>query len=209
MGKANRIKNEKAAGTLAAPAKRPGAKKPMPTWVGTLIVVAVLVALIVIVTLSVLSSRGTFMRMHVVAETDNYEITLPMMSYMIYTEYQNLVANYDQLSEQFGTTLAIPAGKGGTALVQGTPLRDQIYSNQDDKGNPTETVTWFDRFASLACDSLTQILACCEYANEKGIVLSDEDMQEIESVPHPKQVFYIPLKGAKKWDIIRCGDANV
>ncbi len=39
--------------------------------------------------------------------------------------------------------------------------------------------------------------------------LYDENMQEIESVPHAKQVFYVPLKGAKKWDIIRCGDTNV
>lgn len=34
----------------------------------------------------------------------------------------------------------------------------------------------------------------------------NEDMEEIDSVPHPKQVFYVPLKGAKKWDIIRCGE---
>lgn len=33
-----------------------------------------------------------------------------------------------------------------------------------------------------------------------------ETMEEIDSVPHPKQVFYIPLKGARKWDIIRCGE---
>ena len=32
----------------------------------------------------------------------------------------------------------------------------------------------------------------------------DEQMNEIESCPHPKQVFYIPIRGAKKWDIIRC-----
>lgn len=34
--------------------------------------------------------------------------------------------------------------------------------------------------------------------------LYNEDMEEIESVPHAKQVFYIPLQGVKKWDIIRC-----
>lgn len=32
----------------------------------------------------------------------------------------------------------------------------------------------------------------------------DEEMNETESCPHAKQVFYIPLSGAKKWDIIRC-----
>lgn len=32
----------------------------------------------------------------------------------------------------------------------------------------------------------------------------DESFDRIESCPHPKQVFYIPMKNAKKWDIIRC-----
>lgn len=181
MGKANRIKNEKATNTLAAPVKRPSAKKSMPTWVGTLIVVAVLVALILAVTLSVLSSRGTFMRMRVIAETENYEITVPMMSYMIYTEYQNLVSQYSNLSQQIGTTLSIPGGKGGAALVQGTPLRDQIYRTQDDKGNPVETETWFDRFVYLACEDLKEILACCEYAKANGIELGEKELLEIDT----------------------------
>ena len=181
MGKANRIKNEKAASMLAAPLKRPSAKKSMPTWVGTLIVVAVLVALILAVTLSVLSSRGTFMRMRVIAETENYEITVPMMSYMIYTEYQNLVSQYSNLSSQIGTTLSIPGGKGGAALVQGSPLRDQIYRTQDDNGNAIETETWFDRFAYLACEDLKEILACCEYALDKGIELEEKELLEIET----------------------------
>lgn len=34
----------------------------------------------------------------------------------------------------------------------------------------------------------------------------NEDMEEIENCPHPRQIFYIPLKGAKEWDIIRCGE---
>lgn len=34
----------------------------------------------------------------------------------------------------------------------------------------------------------------------------NENMEEIESVPHAKQVFYIALSGVKEWDIIRCGE---
>ncbi len=186
MGKANRIKNEKAANTLAAPVRKKAEKKPMPTWVGTLIVAAVLIALILVVTFSVLQSRGTFMRMRVIAETENYEITVPMMSYMIYSEYQNLVSTYDQLSQQiYGSSstqkLSIPAGKGGTALVTGSPLRDQVYQSQDDKGNPIDTVTWFDHFAEGAMDTLTEILACCEYAKDKGIELEEKEILEIQT----------------------------
>ena len=33
--------------------------------------------------------------------------------------------------------------------------------------------------------------------------LYDTEMNEIESVPHAKQEFYVPIQGAKKWDILR------
>ena len=38
--------------------------------------------------------------------------------------------------------------------------------------------------------------------------LYDEEMNEIESVPHAKQTFYAKIDGVKPWDIIRCGDMN-
>ena len=94
MGKSNRIKEEKATSALAAPAKKKSAKKGMPTWVGTAIVIAVLAIAVIVVTLSVLSSRGTFKRMHVIAETENFQVTVPMMSYMLYTEYKRPVKEF-------------------------------------------------------------------------------------------------------------------
>lgn len=33
--------------------------------------------------------------------------------------------------------------------------------------------------------------------------LYDAEMNEIESVPHAKQEFYVPIKGAREWDILR------
>ncbi len=52
-----------------------------------------------------------------------------------------------------------------------------------------------------------QILSAGNCGREAVIEkMYNEDMEEIENCPHPKQVFYIPLKGAKQWDIIRCGE---
>lgn len=180
MGKSDRIKENNAARTLATPASKRAAKKTMPTWVGTVIVCVVLAVLIVGVALSVMNSRGTFKRMHVVARSENYKITVPMMSYMVYTEYQNLVSTYQQFSSQFGTTIAIPGGTGGNSLDTSTALRDQVYSVTTDENGNEVTTTWFDHFVELARKDLAQILASCEYARANDIELEKTDLDAIK-----------------------------
>ena len=180
MGKSDRIKENNAARTLATPAAKRGAKKTMPTWVGTVIVCAVLILLVVGVALSVLNSRGTFKRMRVVARSENYKITVPMMSYMVYTEYQNLVSTYQQFSSQFGTTIAIPGGTGGNSLDTSVALRDQVYSVTTDEAGNEVTTTWFDHFVELARKDLDQILASCEYARANDIELEKTDLDAIK-----------------------------
>lgn len=182
MGKGNRIKSQKAQVTLAAPVRRPVKdKKPMPTWVGTLILVAVLTVLILFAAINVLNSRGTFMRMYTIAETDHFEVTAPMMSYMVYTEYQNLLSNYDQFAESYGTTIAIGGGTNGNALDRSAPLRDQIYSKVTDANGNEVVTTWFDHFAGLAAEDVKQILACCEIAHRHGIALDEADKDSVEA----------------------------
>lgn len=185
MGKANRIKNNKSASVLAAPVAKPADKKGLPTWAGTVIVITVLALLVLAVTLTSLSSRGVFKRAVIVAETENYKVNANMMSYLVHTEYWNMVNTYANLSQQIypngDNALPIPAGKGGTALQQGVPLRDQVYSNQDENGNPAETVTWFDHFLGLAKTDLEEILASCEYANAAGIELGEKEEKEIDA----------------------------
>ena len=166
--------------TLAAPAKKRGAKKGMPTWVGTAILIAVIVVAALIVIAAVLRGNGTFKRMHVIAETENYKITVPMMSYLVYTEYQNTVSTYDQFSQQYGTTISIPGGTGGSALDKTKSLREQTYSSVTGDDGTTTVVTWFDHFVELARKDLANILACCEYARLNGIELEEADEEAIE-----------------------------
>ena len=186
MGKGNRTRNERAETVLTdknVGKKNIGKKKAskgMPTWVGTLIVVAVLVLLIAVVAISVLNSRGTFKRMRIIAESQNFEVTVPMMSYLVYTEYQNRVAMYEEYSEQYGTSIAIGGGEGGKALDTSSPLREQVYSSVTGPDGQLVTTTWFDYFAGVAESDVRQILACCEEAKAANFALTDEELEEIE-----------------------------
>lgn len=181
MGKANRLKTEKAENTLTSSLHKKTEKKGMPTWLGTAIVIVVLAALLLTAVFFALNSAGTFNRLRVVMATDNFEVTVPMMSYMVYTEYQELVATYDNYSSQFGITISIPAGKGGTTLDKNKPLRDQYYATQDESGLTLETPeTWFDHFASQAMTDVKKMLVVCEAAKAAGIELESGDLESID-----------------------------
>jgi hypothetical protein len=183
MGKGNRTRNERASAVLAAAQTSKKVKKTgkgMPTWVGTLIVVSVVVLLLAITALCVLSARGTFKRMRIIAESENFEVTVPMMSYLIYTEYQNTVTMYDQYTSGSGS-IKIGGGEGGDALDRNLPLRDQIYSSVTGLDGQTVTTTWFDYFAQIAEKDVKQILACCEEARLAGMELSEAELAAIEA----------------------------
>ena len=178
MGKGNRTRNERASETLVTVVtpRQTSKNKGMPTWVGTLIVVAVLALLVLFVTFVVLNSRGTFQRMRTFAETEHYEVTVPMMSYMVYTKYQSTISMYDQYSTQFGANIQIGGGEGGNALDKTKSLREQIYSStKDELGNVVTQKTWFDYFAEAAEKDVCNYLACCEEARLNGVKLDKED----------------------------------
>lgn len=185
MGKGNRTKNEKAAGVLASSAKKKNAKKgQMPTWVGTLILVSVLVVIIAFSTISVLAQRGVFLRNKLIAETEHFEVTVPMMSYMVYTEYQNFVNQYQETG-----WMQYIKGTGGTGLNTSLPLRQQMYSQPTEDKPDTVAMTWFDYFAKSATNSVVQVLTLCEQAHALGITLDEKDLQSIETTMQTLEIY--------------------
>ena len=172
MGKGSRKRNERAQSALATAAPRKAVKKEMPTWVGTVIVLTIVAALVIFAVATALSSRGTFNRMRNVVETEHFEVTVPMMSYMVYTQYQNYVA---QIQSYGSGNISIKGDSTGEALDTSKPLRDQIYSAKEGE----DVVTWFDHFVGQAEDNVLQVLACCEAAYEAGVELDDADYEVI------------------------------
>ena len=178
MGKGNRTKKQQAASVLGSAKKKNTAKKrEMPTWVGTLIVVAVLAAVLLFSVFSMLNSRGVFLRNKVIMKSDHFEVTVPMMSYMVYTEYQEWVNNYQSTGY-----MQYIKGEGGDGLSTSVPLRDQNYSKKTDSvTGETVVVTWFDYFASRAKSSVEQVLVLCEQAYSLGITLDADKLAEIDT----------------------------
>ncbi len=178
MGKGNRTKQQKAANVFSGTGKKTaGKKREMPTWVGTLIVVAVLAAVVLFSVFCILNSRGVFLRNKILYETDHFEITVPMMSYMVYSEYQNHLNTYQDTGY-----MQYVSGSGGSGVSTSIPLREQLYSSQTDKTTGvTTSVTWFDYFAGRATTSIEQILVLCEQAYRSNITLDEADYAEIDS----------------------------
>lgn len=178
MGKGNRTRKQQATNVMSAAKKKNVAKKrEMPTWVGTLIVVAVLAVVALFSVFSMLNSRGVFLRGKVIAKSENFEITVPMMSYMVYTEYQEWVNNY-----QNSGYMQFIKGEGGDSLNTSMPLREQNYSKKTDSTTGVTTVvTWFDYFAQSAAASAEQILVLCEQAHSLGIELDEATIEEIDN----------------------------
>ncbi len=177
MGKGNRNRQNAARGVLAgAGTKTAGKNNNYKTWVGTLIVVAVLLILVTVVVVSALNSNGAFERNKVMLSSEHYEITVPRMSYMVYAQYQNFVDTY-----QNSGYMAYIRGTGGTGLSTSTPLRQQNYSvTTDETTGETVTVTWFDYFAKSALSSSKELLSLCEGARHYGITLSEEEQANID-----------------------------
>lgn len=182
MGKANRVKTEKAENTLTSSTYKKNDKKGLPTWLGTAIIVTVLAVFALTAVFFALSSAGTFNRMRVVMKTDNYKVTAPMMAYTIYTTYRNEVASYEEMSKEWGVTIQVPSGTGGDKLDAQKPLRDQIYATTDkDTKLPLETpVTWFDHYASQAMQDVKKMLVLCEAAKAAGVKLEEGEEESID-----------------------------
>ena len=185
MGKGNRTRNERAESALlkANVGKTAKKKNGMPAWVGTAILITLVVAVVLVPTLTLLSSYGVFGRMHKVVSSANYEITAPMMSYLIASECQNTISMYNSYTSGSGS-ISIGAGEGGTALKSSEnytldQLRKITYSVTTNEVGVKVTKTWFDHFAEIALKDAKQILACCEAARG-NLALSQEDMDAID-----------------------------
>ena len=166
-------------------------KKNMPTWVGTAIVCAVLAVVVLFSVFCVLSERGVFLRMRKVAESENYTITVPMMSYLLGSQYEQAISNYNEQLEvykQYGLTaenMPFSGDKTGDNLnTSGSvfDLRNQIYKRiSDANGTVIGVETWYDYFASATATRAEQILTMCEQAYNSGMTLTEDEMAVIDS----------------------------
>ena len=104
-----------------------------------------------------------------VMATENYEVTVSMMTYFLNSYYRSYVSNNQLYLGQLG-------------LDPSKPLFEQKYS---------EEYTWLDYFLFYISDTLKQQLVLAEAAKEEGFELSEADIKNIDN-----QISYIDEKAA-------------
>lgn len=172
------MKNSEKTSALITKQSRNKKTGGMPTWVGTLILVSVLVALVALVAWNMISKSGVIQRAQVAMKSENYEISVPMMSYIVNTEFQNFLNYGSSAGSTTNNNLwQYIRGTGGTALDPSKSLHEQFYSQPTTESPTTERLTWFEYFAGSA----KQTLLYCEIASKLGIMLDEQDKATVEA----------------------------
>ena len=170
MEKSNRIRATRSNASLTASVKAPK-KKGMPSWLLSLIIVAVTVAVIFTVVASALSTSGLILRARTAASTENFKVTGSMMKYFYHSTYESFDSNY----ESYMSYLSLDNTKS---------LKDQVYGDPAKGKYETSYLgefdgTWYDFIMSMATESVKQMLVFCEEANARGLTLTDSDYAQI------------------------------
>ena len=151
----------------------------MPSWLLSLIVG--LVALLVVGTClaSFIGSTGIVGRLSTAMESDNYSINQPMMSYFYQTAYSSFVSGtYYQTLGSYCSLNNATYGNSGVSLDQqtiGKGQYDSILVPAEYNGK-----TWHEYFMDQAKTTVEQVLIFCEVADERGVTLTDEELDNIK-----------------------------
>ncbi len=163
MGKGNRVRmakaNEIAQSQSVFTAKKQ--KKSAPAWVSTVVIVVVLALLISVVAVSVIAEGGFALRSVKAAQSDNFTITGPMMSYYFYQTYNTFLSQYGSIISYMGLDTSLS-------------LKTQTAMGSEDGQ------TWFDYFMDPTIEQVENMLVYCEEAKARGIELDDKDYADID-----------------------------
>ena len=164
MGKMN-ISNNKKANT------------GMPNWLLSLIVIAVLAAVVLACLITGIKAWGIIPRMTTAMESENFSINQNMMTYYFQSAYSEFTS--DTTYSTFKNNCSLNVGNN-----EGLPLDQQkIGGGQYDYilAPNFNGQTWHDFFISKTEEKAKNILSYCEEAHANSITLEDVDDSAVES----------------------------
>ena len=115
MGKSNRIRANRSNASLSASVKAPK-KQGIPSWLLSLIIIAVTVAVLFTVVGAALSSSGIILRLRTAASSENFKVTGSMMKYFYHSAYESFDSNYESYMSYL-------------SLDTSASLKEQIYGD--------------------------------------------------------------------------------
>jgi parvulin-like peptidyl-prolyl isomerase len=135
--------------------------KAAKKWKISYTIIAIVLVLLLAFSLFVTSSLPYRMLTAVKCGTDKY--TIADFEYYFGSNYNYFMSQYGSYASYFG-------------LSTGTDLKEQTCSISDDEN----VKTWYDYFESMALDNMKQVSAFCNYAEQNGIVMDDEDNATVD-----------------------------
>ena len=151
----------------------------MPSWLLSLIVGLVAVIVVGTCLASFVGSTGVIGRLSTAMKTENYTINQPMMSYFYQTAYSSFVSGtYYQTLGSYCSLNNATYGNSGLSLDKqtiGKGQYDSILVPAEYNGK-----TWHEYFMDQAVATVEQVLVFCEVANERGIELTDEELENVK-----------------------------
>ncbi len=107
----------------------------------------------------------------VVMSTADFEVTDKMMSYFIYSVYQEHVESFKSMLENMGLPDDMVYSYMG--IDPNSSLKKQVRDHQNGQ-------TWFDYFAEQAKEQAEELLIICQAAKNAGAALSEDEMMRID-----------------------------
>lgn len=151
----------------------------MPSWLLSLIVGLVAVIVVGTCLASFVGSTGVIGRLSTAMKTENYTINQPMMSYFYQTAYSSFVSGtYYQTLGSYCSLNNATYGNSGLSLDKqtiGKGQYDSILVPAEYNGK-----TWHEYFMDQAVATVEQVLVFCEVADERGIELTDEELENVK-----------------------------
>jgi hypothetical protein len=166
MGKGTRNRNVRAEDKVAAPSKQVQ-KKNKSVFYGTIGMAVFAVVLVVFLVFNALTGAGVFLRGSTAAESDDFEVDGAMMSYFIYTTYNDYVQYYQEYYETYFGSYMQSNGLSVYSLIgidPNTSLKKQVMDTKTGQ-------TWFQYFADQATTEVKRLLVICQAAKAAGVAV--------------------------------------
>ncbi len=189
MGKGTRNRNVRAEDKVVAPSKQVQ-KKNKSVFYGTIGMAVFAVVLVVFLVFNALTGAGVFLRGSTAAESDDFEVDGAMMSYFIYTTYNDYVQYYQEYYETYFGSYMQSNGLSVYSLIgidPNTSLKKQVMDTKTGQ-------TWFQYFADQATTEVKRLLVICQAAKAAGVELDETEQASLDSQIELMEL-YAPLYG--------------
>ena len=148
----------------------------MPNWLLSLIIIAVLVAVVVACFSTVIGSWGIIPRLTTAVKSENYSVNENMLQYFFQSAYTEFTSSTTYTT--FKSNCSLNTGEN-----QGLPLDKQVIGSgtYDYLMAPDhEGKTWQEFFVSKTEEKVKTVLSYCEEAKARGLSMGEKEKAEME-----------------------------